>query len=107
LRGKSTVVRERVRDVVTTVLQHGSYRHPARERLVETGNSIVAGWLGIAEALERQGETTLAGDVRNFTQRMPRALTDKERQALEFAQQNWAKDQTAAARPDRIQERTR
>jgi hypothetical protein len=30
LRGKSTVVRERVKDVATTVLQHGSYRDPAR-----------------------------------------------------------------------------
>jgi len=48
--------------------------------------SIVAGWLRIAEALERQGETTLGGDVRHFTRHIPRVLTDKEQQALEFAQ---------------------
>jgi hypothetical protein len=106
LRGKSAVVRTRVTDVLTTVLQHGSYRDPAREQLVETRKSIVAGWLRIAEALERQGETILAGDVRHFTRRMPRILTDKEQQALEFAQQNRAKDQTAAVRADRIQERS-
>lgn len=107
LRGKSTTVRARVQDVVTTVLHQGSYRDPARERLVETRKSIVTGWLGIAEALERQGEKTLADDVRHFTRRMPRVLTDKEQQALEFAQQTWAKDQRTAARPDRLRERAR
>ena len=107
LRAKYTVVRTRVTDVLTTVLQDGSYRDPARERLVEARKSIIAGWLGIAEALERQGETTLAGDVRHFTRRMPRVLTDKEQQALEFSQQNRAKDQMAPARPDRFQELTR
>jgi len=63
LRDKSTLVRTRLTDVLTTVLQHDSYRDPARERLVEARKSIIAGWLGIAAALERQGETTLAGDV--------------------------------------------
>jgi hypothetical protein len=107
LRGKSTAVRARVSDVVTTVLQHGSYRDPARERLIETRKSLIAGWLGIADALERQGETTLAGDVRHFTRHMPRILTDKEQQALEFARQNRVNDQTTAVGSDRIQERTR
>jgi hypothetical protein len=107
LHGKSTLIRERVKDVVTAVFQHGSYRDPARDRLVETRKSIVAGWLGIAETLERQGETTLGGDVRHFTRRMPRVLTDNEQLALEFGRQTSAKDQTAIGRSDRIQERTR
>jgi hypothetical protein len=71
LRGKFTVARERVGDVVITVLQHGAYRDPARERLVETRKSIVAGWLGIANVLERQGETTLAGNVRTSRTECP------------------------------------
>ena len=107
LRGKSTVIRERVKDVVTAVFQHGSYRDRARDRLVETRKSIVAGWLGIAETLEHQGEAALAGDVRHFTRPMPRVLTGNEQLALEFGQQTRAKDKTATARPDRIKERTR
>lgn len=107
LRGKSTSVHTRVRDVVTTVFQHGSYRDPARERLVETRKSIVAGWLGIAETLERQGETTLAGDVRHFAQHLPRVLTDNERLAVQFAEHLRTKDQTTLTRPDLVHERTR
>jgi len=107
LRGKSTVVHTRVKDVVTSVLHHGSYLDPTRTRLAETRKSIVAGWLRIVEALERQGETTLAGDVRHFTRQMPRVLTDKERQALEFAQKTQSRDPILAVRPDRIHERTR
>ena len=107
LRGKSTVVRERVKDVFTTVLQHGSYRDPARERLVETRKSIVSGWLGVGETLERQGETTLASDVRHFAQHMPRVLTDKESLAVQLAQHLHAKDQTTLTRPDLVHERTR
>lgn len=107
LRGKSTAIRTRVRDVVTTVLQHGSYRDPARERLIETRKSIVTGWLGIAEILDRQGETTLAGDVRHFAQHLPRVLTDKERLAVQHADHLRAKDQTTLTRPDLVHERTR
>ena len=107
LRGKSTVVRTRVSDVVTTVLQHGSYRDPARERLVETRKSIVTEWLGIAEILDRQGETTLAGDVRHFAQHLPRVLTDKERLAAQYAEHLRAKDQTTLTWPDLVHERTR
>jgi hypothetical protein len=107
MRGKSTVVRTRVTDVLTTVLQQRSYRDPARERLVGTRKSIVSGWLGIAETLDLQGETTLAGDVRHFAQHLPRVLTDKERLAVQLAQHLRAKDQTTLTRPDLVHERTR
>ncbi len=106
-RGKSTVVRAQVRDVVTTVLRHGSYRDPARERLTETRKSIVAGWLGIADTLDHQGEMTLASDVRHFARALPRVLTDKERLAAQFAQHLRDKDQTRITRPDLVEARTR
>ncbi len=107
LRGKSSVVRTRVTDVLTTVLQQGSYRDPARERLVETRKSVIEGWLEIARTLDRQGETMLSGDVRHFVQHLPRVLTDKERLAVQLAQNLRAKDQETLTRPDLVHERTR
>jgi mRNA interferase HigB len=85
-RGASTVVHKRVTDVVRDLTISGSFREPARGQLVETHKAIVTGWLEIAETPDRQGETILAGDLRHFADHLPKVLTDKERQALEFSQ---------------------
>jgi hypothetical protein len=38
----------------------------------------VANWMRTAAALDAQGETVLAGEVRQFVNRLPAVLTDKE-----------------------------
>ncbi len=57
---------------------------PARPRVVQGRKAVVAGWMRIAEALDRQGEIELAGDVRYFVRRLPTALTDREKLALQY-----------------------
>ena len=40
--------------------------------------------MGVAAALDAQGEIILAGDVRYFANHLPRVLTDRERLAEDF-----------------------
>lgn len=47
---------------------------------------VVAGWMGIAAALDSQGEIILARDVRYFAKHLPPVLTDRERLAKDFIQ---------------------
>jgi hypothetical protein len=56
----------------------GSFHDPARAKLLETRKSVVNGWLGIADALDIQGEVVLARDVRHFARDLPRVSTDRE-----------------------------
>ena len=86
-RGDSTVVRQRVIDVVKHLGQTGSLQDPARERLVESRRALIRGGLDVAQALDLQGEVALAGEVRKFAEHLPRVLTDKERVAMALVQQ--------------------
>ena len=86
----------------------GVINDPARAKLLETRRAVVAGWLGVAEQLDRQGESALATQVRTFVQEMPPVMTDKERIAHELLEA--LKERRAAAKtrdPKREQERTR
>jgi hypothetical protein len=55
-------------------------------RLLELGleRAVMAGWMGIDETLESQGEIVLAGDVRYFVKHLPPVLTDRVRLAQDF-----------------------
>jgi hypothetical protein len=77
-RGASHVVRERVTAVAEQLMRTGSFHDPARDRLLESRKSVVGGWLGIADALDLQGEVVLAGEVRHLARHLPRVLTDRE-----------------------------
>jgi hypothetical protein len=83
-RGASTAIRQRATDVAGQLKATGSFHDPARVRLLETRKAITDGWLEVAGALDAQGETSLANEVRHFARHMPRALTDKERVAVAF-----------------------
>jgi len=85
-RGASTAMRQRVTEVVTQLREAGSFHDPARAKLLETRKAITHGWLDVANALDAQGESSLAGEVRHFTRHLPRVLTDKERVAAALAQ---------------------
>jgi hypothetical protein len=54
----------------------------SHERLLESRKAIVFQWLTFASALDLQGETALAEEVRHFASQLPRVLTDRERLAM-------------------------
>ena len=81
-RGASTTMRQRVTEVATQLRETGSFHDPARTKLLETRKAITHGWLEVADALDAQGEASLAGEVRHFARHLPRVLTDKERIAI-------------------------
>jgi hypothetical protein len=62
----------------------GTVSDPARATLLKTRQAVLAGWEGVAAALDAQGEIELAGDVRYFAKHLPAVLTDRERLAAEL-----------------------
>jgi hypothetical protein len=99
-RGASSVLRQRVLDVAQQVLRSGTYIDPARSRVVQTRAAVIAGWVTVADTLERQGEAQLARDVRSFASRLPQARSDKELLAEQLAAHMRA---NKAARGDRAE----
>ncbi len=85
-RGNSTAIRTKVTKIATELANNGRYSEPARAKLIETRNAVIANWMKIADTLDRQGEVILAGDVRCFAKHLPPALTDTERLAMKFTQ---------------------
>ena len=106
-RGASNVVRERVTDIAKQLILTGSFHDPARAKLLETRKAVLNGWLDIADALDLQRETVLAGDVRHFARHLPAVFTDRQKLAQQFAQHLWATDREATLPPTRVNERTR
>jgi hypothetical protein len=103
-------VQERVESVVNELRTTGTVHDPARAKLLETRRAVLTGWMGIAEALDAQGEFVLAGDVRYFAKHLPPVRTDRERLAEDFIRHLHA----TSERPrrddlvrDRAEERTR
>jgi hypothetical protein len=78
-RGASTALRDRVASVVKELKETGTIRDSGRRKLVETRKAVVDGWMRAADVLDRQGEISLAGDVRYFAKQLPPILTDRER----------------------------
>jgi hypothetical protein len=83
-RGNSTATRERVALVAAELSRTGTFRDPARTKLVETRKSVAARWANIADTLEAQGEIGLASEVRDFIHGLPKILTDRERLAMDL-----------------------
>src|SRR4029079_7285836 len=78
-RGASTALRDKVASVVKELKATGTIRDPARKKLIETRKAVVDSWMRAADMLDRQGETSLAGDVRYFVKHLPPVLTERER----------------------------
>jgi hypothetical protein len=97
-RGKSSAIRAKVTRIATELAKNGGFSEPARARLVETRNAVVANWLTIADTLDHQGEVVLAGNVRYFAKHLPPALTDTERLAAKFVQQLASSQEALRAR---------
>jgi hypothetical protein len=85
-RGASTALRADVTAIAKQLQRTGVFRDPMRTRLLETRKGLIGQWIGIANTLDAQGETTLAGDVRYFAQHLPPVLTRKELLATQFVE---------------------
>jgi hypothetical protein len=78
-RGDSIVMRECAESVARAIRQRAFASEPGKAKLVATGREVQAGWLGFADAVEREGMRDLAGQVRRFVERMPAPRSDRER----------------------------
>jgi hypothetical protein len=67
---------------IAGLVQARASYEPARSKLLKTREAITHGRLGVADTLDAQGATSLAGEVRYFAHHLPRGLTDKERVAV-------------------------
>jgi hypothetical protein len=82
--GESYAFREKVIAMATELTGNGYFSEPAHGKLVETRRAVVKNWLNIADTLHRQGEVTLADDVRFFVKGLPPVRTDTESLAKQF-----------------------
>ena len=78
-RGASTALRDKVASIAKELKETGTVSDPSRKKLVETRKAVVDSWMRAADVLDRQGEISLAGDVRYFVKHLPPVLTDRER----------------------------
>lgn len=83
-RGRSRVVLERVKSVILDLYDGKDMRDPAHERLIQTRKALVGQWMTAADVLDKQGETTLAREVRNFASHLPTVLTDREKLTVDY-----------------------
>jgi hypothetical protein len=70
-RHASTSIRQRVTDVVNELRSTGTIRYPAKRRLLETRQAVIANWNVTADLLDAQAESTLASEVRHFARHLP------------------------------------
>lgn len=78
LRNESTHMRERARAVAAELASGGFKGEPGKDVLQATRHSVVQGWQGLSETLERQGNIELARAIRLFVDGMPPTRTEKE-----------------------------
>lgn len=106
-RGASTSLRDQVGSVVEELQKTGTVRDPRRKKLVETRKAVVDSWMRAADTLDRQGEISLAGDVRYFVKHLPPVLTERERIATGIIARLHAnragKDDTTVARAPNLE----
>ena len=83
LRGDSTHIRNRVEAVAREILRGDRQFDPGKARLLNTRKEVERGWRAMSEILDRQGQPALAGQVRQFTDRMPPPFTEGDQLAAQ------------------------
>jgi hypothetical protein len=83
LRGDSTHIRNRVEAVARELFNGDRDFDPGKARLLNTRTEVERGWRAMSEILDRQGQPALAGQVRQFTDRLPPPMTEKEQLAAQ------------------------
>lgn len=103
-RGTSTAFRERFQSVKRELIDTTTIRDPGHAKLAATRKAVVAGWMAVAEMLEKQDQQLLAEQVRQFVREMPPVMTDREQLAARMIQ--LAKEKGARTKEDdRVKER--
>jgi hypothetical protein len=82
--GKPTALLARVNGIAQELSRCRTVADPARERLLNTRESLVATWMKAAGVLDAQGEIILAGAARYFAKHLPSVLTDRQKLAAQF-----------------------
>jgi Relaxase/Mobilisation nuclease domain len=103
---RSHALRAQVHEIATELSKTGTVTDPARATLLKTRKAVISGWLGVAAALDGQGQLELAGDVRYFAQHLPPVLTDRERLAQDFIRHLKARTSSQTRREDTARDRT-
>ena len=104
-RRTSYALRDKVEGVARELARSGTIRDPAHAKLAETRKVVVAGWRGVTALLEKQGETVLASEVRQFVKSLPPVLTDRERIASELIRRVNAQRSARTREDDLVRER--
>jgi len=102
----SHALREKAEGVARELAASGTIRDAAHAKLAETRKAVVAGWLGVAALLDKQGENALAGEVRQFVKDLPPVLTDRERIAGELIRHVNTQRSARTREDDLVRERT-
>ena len=105
--GKSTSLLATVKDIAKELYETKTYRDPSRPRLLETRRVVLEQWATIADTLDAQGETVLAGDVRRFAKQLPPVTTQKERLATQLVEHLRATGRVTTPDQSQSHERTR
>ena len=79
LRGESTFLRSRVEAIAEEAISGISQRDPGEQRLLETRSRVLNGWRNAADLLSKNGNSSLAVDVRTFLSAMQVPQTDQDR----------------------------
>jgi hypothetical protein len=78
LRGESTYMRERAEAVAQELAKGPLRTEPGKASLVSTRNEVRRAWLAVGDILIRERQSELAAHVRQFSDGMPPAQTEKE-----------------------------
>lgn len=78
LRGQSSHTRARAGAVARELANGRLQVEPGKVGMLRTRSEILHAWRAVSDILVRQGEQNLAGEVRQFLERMPSPVTEKE-----------------------------
>jgi hypothetical protein len=106
-RGTSYAFRDAVESIARELAKTRRIHDPAHAKLADTRKAVVAGWMGVAASLDRQGEIALASDVRHFAENLPPVLTDRERLAAQFVRYVKAQKSAHTREDELVRQRAR
>jgi hypothetical protein len=101
-RGHSRVMLEHLKSVIVDLYDGKDMNDPAHDKLVQTRKALVGQWMTAADILDKQGEITLASEVRKFAKCLPQVLTDRERLAVDYIRHKQEQAKTSPHRDTKV-----
>ncbi|RYF55379.1 MAG: relaxase [Comamonadaceae bacterium] len=95
----STFIRKKVMDMIQQMRTGVAVPDAGKTRVQETRNAVLEDWQATAQALRRQGDHELSGQVERFVQQMAPAKTDAQQLAERWAAQTKPVEKPARAQP--------